>query len=148
MIEIPAVVKRGYGVASGSGADSRFPNGTLSLQIPLLRERGLDLRGIYPGTINLDIAPLHFAVAAPEYHFADLVWSGSGPAETFSFCRCVVVHAGTSHRGLIYYPHPESKPEHFHSDSTVEILAPWIEGLDYGDAVTLSIEDRVLRLWR
>ena len=41
--------------------------------------------------------------------------------------------------GLIYFPHPETKERHFQSDTTVEVLAPYVEGLAPGAAVTLEV---------
>jgi hypothetical protein len=38
----------------------------------------------------------------------------------------------------LYYPHPETKAAHHQSASVMEIIAPRLEGLDYGDAVRLE----------
>ncbi len=43
MISIEAKVISGYGVASGKGNDPRYPEGTLLLQMPFFKERGLNL---------------------------------------------------------------------------------------------------------
>ncbi|NJQ97456.1 MAG: hypothetical protein HC784_06995, partial [Hydrococcus sp. CSU_1_8] len=40
---------------------------------------------------------------------------------------------------LIYYPHPETKRTHFQDNSTLEILAPFIEYLNYGDSIQVQI---------
>lgn len=138
--EIVGVVKRGYGVASGIAGDTRFPRGTLQLQIPHFKTLGLDLSDCHPGTINLDISPLTYTVGVPDYRFAQMRWSSDVPAETFSFCTCRVYHWGTAVPGWIYYPDPETKPEHFHDASTLEILAPWLEGVGVGDALTIEVD--------
>ena len=41
--------------------------------------------------------------------------------------------------GKIYYPHPDTKPEHFQQADVLELLLPYVEGLKYGDEVRLSI---------
>ncbi len=139
-------VKPGYGVASGRGGDSRYPGGTLPLQIPHFEARGLDLSSCFPGTINLDIAPLRFAVDRPDYRFDAVDWSPHIAPETFSFCACRITHAGETVAGWIYYPHPETKPEHFQDPSTVELLCPKLKGLHYGDQVTVQIAAGRIRL--
>jgi hypothetical protein len=47
--------------------------------------------------------------------------------------------------GLIYYPHPATKPEHFQKPDVLELLLPWIEGLDYGSRITLSVPAEQMR---
>lgn len=141
-LTLSGVVKRGYGVASGSAADPRFPAGTLRLQMPHFKARGLDLSDCYPGTINLDISPWRFAVGEPDYRFEYLRWSPDVPVETFSFCRCEIEHNGSSIAAWIYYPHPDTKPEHFQDAATVEILAPRLEGIGYGDRLTVRLGAR------
>lgn len=140
-MRIRGIVERGYGVASGASNDPRFPEGTLALQMPRFRALGLELGDCYPGTINVNIAPLEFAVRRFDYCFEHVAWCPAVPAETFSFCRGVLHHAGTDYRAWIYYPHPETKPEHFQTASTLEILAPQVPGLRYGDAVLLRVAD-------
>ena len=45
---------------------------------------------------------------------------------------------------MVYWPHPSTKPE-FHQESNVlEILAPAIDGITYGDQVYLEAEPRTL----
>jgi hypothetical protein len=39
--------------------------------------------------------------------------------------------------GYIYWPHPETKPEHFQDPHTVEILAPGLDGVADGVEVRL-----------
>jgi hypothetical protein len=41
--------------------------------------------------------------------------------------------------GLIYYPHPETKPEHFQAPDILELLLPFVDGLHYGMELTLEI---------
>ena len=105
------------------------------------KERGARSIESDPVNVNLDISPLTFAVGEPDYRFAQLRWSSDAPAETFSFCACRVRHRDTAVPGWIYYPHPETKPEHFHDASTLEILAPWLEGVGVGDELTIEVDE-------
>jgi len=41
--------------------------------------------------------------------------------------------------GLIYYPHPETKPEHFQKPDVLELLLPFVAGLRYGETFDLEI---------
>jgi hypothetical protein len=41
--------------------------------------------------------------------------------------------------GLIYFPHPETKPEHFQKPDVLELLLPWTAGMDYGGKLQLEV---------
>jgi hypothetical protein len=56
-IEVKGYIEKGYEVASGQTKNPRFPQGTIEMQKPFFRDRGLDLSAYFPGTINLSIAP-------------------------------------------------------------------------------------------
>ena len=139
---IKALVVCGHGVASGRAADPRFPDGTLALQFPIFAAHGLDLDGIFPGTINLDIAPWRYEAIEPKRTLTNIQWHPGCPPETFSFFDCEIAAASgdARTRGLIYFPHPETKPEHFQSPSVLEILAPRLPGLQYGDTLEFSVD--------
>jgi hypothetical protein len=145
---IRGLVVRGHGVASGSSGDPRFPDGTLRLQFPIFASLGLDLDGIFPGTINLDIAPARYEIVSPRLTLTNIHWHPDCPAETFSFFDCEIAAPGDDPRtpALIYLPHPETKPEHFQAPSVLEILAPKRPALHYGQALELSPDPEQLRL--
>lgn len=143
-MQVTGVVVRGYGVASGIAGDPRFPRGTLALQVPLSRQFGLDLTDCFIGTINVDISPREYVIEQPDFRFDSVLWSPDLPAETFSFCRCRLVRNATEHRAWIYYPHPETKPEHFQTPSVMEIMAPKIIDLTYGDEVALQLDSNAI----
>jgi hypothetical protein len=136
---VRGIVQRGHGVASGIASDSRFPEGTIRLQMPLFRERGLDLFRFYPGTLNLSIAPHEFELRKPQFTFEHVEWTSVFPAETFSFSRCRIHAQGKAHEGFIYYPHPETKPDHFQSASTIEVITTFLGALRYGAEIELEI---------
>jgi hypothetical protein len=112
---ITGTITEGHGVASGKSGDSRFPQGTIALQKPFFARLGLDLCRYFAGTINVSIAPYRYSIKQSKYTFRAVKWSPTEPAEDFSFFDCrIVLDRVTTLEGLIYYPHPETKPEHFH----------------------------------
>lgn len=141
----------GHGVASGRSADSPYPAGTITLQRPFFAAAGLDLSPWYPGTLNLDAAPLEWRLAEADVCVEQLRWTDLHPPETFSFWHCrlrcpghATAAAGTP--ALIYHPHPQTKRAHHQSAGCVEVLAPWIEGLQPGQGLELGVDPRRCRL--
>ena len=140
-IQVKGLVQQGYGVASGKAGNPRFPHGTLAMQKAFFRERGLNLEEYFLGTLNLSIAPYRYEVRQAKYTFRNVKWSPNDPAEDFSFFDCQILtptHKRLS--GLIYYPHPETKPEHFQAPDVLEIITSFIGDLKYGDALTLEVD--------
>lgn len=126
---VTGIVVRGHGVASGSGGDPRFPGGSLAMQVPFFAELGLDLSDFHLATINLSIAPATYEIVEPRWTFSDVKWHPTEAAETFSFFECRVDNVP----GFIYYPHPETKPEHHQPSDVIEVLLrEKLEGVDYG----------------
>ena len=111
---IPATIVQGHRVASGLNGNPCFPGGTLRMQLPFFRDLGLDLSSYYLGTLNVSIAPMSYQVVQPKWTYRALKWHPIEPAEDFSFFD-VIVHCEDepSISGLIYFPHPETKPVHF-----------------------------------
>jgi hypothetical protein len=144
---IPATIVQGHRVASGLNDDPRFPGGTLRMQLPFFRELGLDLNGYHLGTLNVSIAPLGYGVVKPKWTFRAVRWHPTEPAEDFSFFDVIVHHdEAASVRGLIYFPHPETKPEHFQRPDVLELLLPWTERLTYGTAIRLEVPEEQMRI--
>jgi hypothetical protein len=137
-IEIPGLVVRGHGVASGQGG-SPYPQGTISMQAPFFRQRGLDLAPFVPATINVSIAPATFRIVSPAHLLVQVAWTDLHQPEDFSFVRCRLSVGGATHSGLVYYPHPETKERHHQDAAVLELLMPPIAGLAYGDPVTLAL---------
>lgn len=135
---VPGTVVRGHGVASGRAGDPRFPGGTVAMQIPFFRALGLDLSGLHPGTVNVDCAPRSFRPGPGARLFERVKWHPDMPAETFSFARATLVRGEERFPAWIYWPHPETKPEHFQPGGVAEVIAPLVPGLAYGDRVLLE----------
>jgi len=143
---ITARVVQGHRVASGLNGNPRFPGGTLSMQIPHFRRLGLDLSPLYQGTLNVSIAPLQYRVAGPRYTFSKVKWHPTEPAEDFSFFDVrVLLPKGEAVAGFIYFPHPETKPEHFQAPDVLELLLPFLKGVKYGMELSLEIPAEQMR---
>ncbi|RMD85462.1 MAG: hypothetical protein D6808_05205 [Candidatus Dadabacteria bacterium] len=146
IVTIKGKVIEGSRVASGKAPDNPFPGGTIELQAPKFLQRGLDLTGFYLATINVSIKPYAFKVRDPLYTFKGIRWCDEHPPENFSLSPCSIVVEGSRYNALLYYPHPETKVKHFKDSSTLEIIAPYIEGLCYGKEVEVEIERGVLEI--
>lgn len=129
---------QGHQIASGNAADSPYPDGSIPLQIPYFKQLGLDLADFYPGTLNVNIAPAQFAILKPLYQFEKVQWIDGFPAETFSFTDCTLWFGGKAHQGYVYYPHAETKTQHFHSQSALEVLCRPVADIRYGHEVRLQ----------
>lgn len=136
---ITARLVEGHRVASGLNGNPRFPGGTLRMQTPHFQKRGFDISHLYLGTLNVSIAPLGYRVVKARHTFTNVKWHPTEPAEDFSFFDVrVMCPDGIAVAGYIYYPHPDTKPEHFQQPDVLELLLPFVKGLNYG--VTLRLE--------
>ncbi|MFN9719066.1 MAG: hypothetical protein ACK58L_10255 [Planctomycetota bacterium] len=138
---ISARIVQGHQVASGLNGNPRFPGGTLRMQQPHFQKRGLDLSVFYVGTINIRIGPFVYQVLQPKLTFRQVQWHPSEPDEDFSFFDVSLFRGEDVVHGLIYYPHPETKPEHFQPPDALELLMPFIPGLAYGDTIDLRTNE-------
>ena len=134
---VSGIVARGHRVASQKS--EHYPRGTIEMQAPFFRQLGLDLSPFYWGTLNISISPHTFAMKAPQYTFRSVQWTSQHPPEDFSFSPCRVLFGGARYEGWVYYPHPETKKRHFQDPSLIEIIAPRIPGIQYGDAVDIEL---------
>jgi len=144
--KIGGVILKGHGVASGTGTDRRYPAGTLQMQRPFFASLGLDLAEMHGGTLNISIAPFHFILTNPAHTFRRVEWTDLHPPEDFSFSRCRLIREDGVCDGWVYTPHPETKAAHFHPPAVLEIIAPFIPGLAYGDRVELLINSREITI--
>ncbi len=137
---LTARVIQGHQVASGLNGNPRFPGGTLRMQAPFFRALGVDLDVFHPGTVNISIAPCRYRVIAARHTFRDVKWHPVEPAEDFSFFDVRLVRPGAPPlAGLVYFPHPDTKPEHFQQPDVLELLLPFVEGMHYGMELHLEV---------
>lgn len=136
----PVRILPGHHVASGGKDDPRFPGGTLRMQLPFFQKLGLDLSAFYMGTLNVSLAPRQYRVVAPKMTFRRVKWHPTEPAEDFSFFDAeLALPDGSTSTALVYYPHPETKPEHFQQPDVLELLASHLPGLSYGMEIGLHL---------
>lgn len=135
-------VEQGYQMASGRGDNNPFGDSTIRLQSPHFAQRGFDLAQQVPnfflGTVNVNIDPLELKLLKPDHTVELLNWTNVIPPETFSFVKCTLAHKGNYYVGLLYYPHPETKPNtNAHHYNRLEVLTSPVIGLGYGDQVSV-----------
>ena len=134
---LPGILVRGHQVASRPSKD--YPYSSLEKQKPYFKSFGLDLYEYFNGTLNISIAPLTIEMTAPELTFPLVQWTDLHPPETFSFSRCKVIFNEVEYSGWVYYPHPETKKNHFQNASLVEVITYEIPGIQYGDVLDVEV---------
>jgi len=145
-------VTRGHRVASGQGGDPRFPQGTVAMQLPLLREALPELEtwlggAPFAGTINIALDDARIGPGTPDATLPALRWTAHFAPETFFLSRVVLVHAGIARRAWLYVPDPATKPpDHPARVGVVELLAQEVPDLSYGAPVRLRCAPRTLRI--
>lgn len=144
MNSIEGIVITGYGVASGKGKDTRYPDGTLILQMPFFKAKGLDLSLYFRGTINIDIAPYHYVIKTPIHYIKEVDWSPHIPPENFYFFQVQLKVKDEVYQGLIYMPDPKTKVDHPQLKTMLEVLMPPIQGIQQGEKVRLYIAEESL----
>ena len=139
-------VVAGHQIASGRAAVTPYPAGSIELQLPHFKARGLDLSDCYRGTLNLSLKPKRFEWIKPDYSFENVQWIDGFQPETFWFATCVLLRGNVIFPGWIYYPHPETKTQHHHDDTVLEIICNLVPNIQYGDTVKLLYSPEKLRV--
>lgn len=138
MAHIDGIIVEGHKVASGTATNSPYPAGSIAMQTPFFKGYGIDLELFYKATLNISIAPHQFRLHSPAVTARHVQWADGFDAETFSFSACQLGFNHKQYEGLIYYPHPETKLDHFHSPSLIEVITEYIAGIHYEDKVRLD----------
>ncbi|MFT5814584.1 MAG: hypothetical protein ACI9VT_002345 [Psychroserpens sp.] len=146
MAEYKFTLVKGHQVASGRGNDPRFPMGTISAQLPFFYALGLDLSHFYPATLNAQFNCHSIVLNHFDHYFKQVKWHDNMAAEDFKFYRCHILLNSTFYPALIYQPQVETKTEHWQPINQLELLAPFIAHVDYGDVLTLVIPNRIITL--
>ncbi len=142
---VEGVVTEGWKIASGLGKDNPFGGSTIKMQMPLFKERGLDLSGCYPGTLNVSIAPRTRTVLVKEPQYCGLKWH-LNRVENFFMFKCQLHFRGVCYDGWVYYPDKSKRARHQHRPDTFEILAPLIPGIAYGDSIVLVLDPNEIKI--
>jgi hypothetical protein len=144
MKKLLGILTRGHQVASRPSKD--YPYSTLEKQKPFFKELGLDLYPYFNGTLNISIAPFTFELIKPEFTFELVEWTDLHPPETFSFSRCNVIFKNNKYEGWVYYPHAETKKNHFQNPSLIEVITFKIPDIQYGDAMELELNEDEIKV--
>lgn len=119
------------------------------MQAPHFLALGFDLGRFHSGTINVSIKPCAYRVVKASHTFSQVKWHPTEPAEDFSFFDVRVTRAdGSELAGAIYYPHPDTKPEHFQQPDILELLLPFVEGIQLGEELSLAIPENQMAIDR
>jgi len=130
---------KGHQVASGMANDPRFEQGTIAAQIPFFNTLGLNLENFHHATLNAKFDCNTVILNRYDYQFKQVKWHAKMPAEDFKFCRCQILVNEQSYPALIYQPQAVTKTEHFQPKNQLELLAPFIAQINYGDVLSLDI---------
>lgn len=144
MKQINGLLTRGHQVASRPSKD--YPYGTIEKQKPYFKNLGLDLETYFNGTLNISISPLTFQVFKPEFTFENVTWTDLHPPETFSFSRCNLIFKNVIYKSWVYYPHPETKKNHFQGSFIMEVISTKIPEIQYGDGVFVEINEDEIKV--
>ena len=149
-LTISGIVKPGYQVASGSSLHSPYPKGTIEMQMPFFKKRGLDLSSFFYGTLNVFIFPKNqkikgFKIIKPDFYFPLLEWIPQKKIESFSFVSGNIKYQDVLYPCYLYFPHPKTKETHFQEPKIMEILAPKINKISYHQNIELQFAgDKIL----
>ena len=146
MASFDFVLVKGHQVASGLANDPRFFTGTIATQLPFFQALGLNLDNYHRATLNAQFDCKEVVLNHIDYHFEQVKWHPDMPAEDFRFCRCHVLSADRLYPGIIYHPLVNTKTEHFQPKNHLEILAPFITNINYGDVLSLKAPNATLTL--
>ena len=149
LTKIRAKIVSGHGIASGKTEDHRFPTGTISMQMPFFESQGFSGKPFHPGTLNLDVSPYSFILGSPSYQFFQVKWCEYLPPENFSFFSCRLMDPLDDHRkeylSYVYWPHPSTKPGFEQPPCVLEILAPYIPAVHYGQSILIKSVPEIIR---
>ncbi len=140
-------VVRGKRITSGQRVDPETGlTDTIRKQKPYFAERGVKgIEDMYNGTVNMDISPREFRITEPDYELLDIPWSDKLPEpESFWLVHASTEYQDRDYEGYIYYPLPSEVKSH--SNNIVEMLFPFIEGLEYGDELRVEVDSDKVEL--
>lgn len=142
-LAVPSLCVKGHVVqgtqaASGKSYLSEY-GGTIALQRKFFEHTALDFSALHNGTINVDITPFIFTVQEPCCEVKEVKWhpDKTEVSETFWFLECTLEFRNKVYAGYLYYPHPATKIGKFPGHHVMEILAPFVEEMTYGETVLL-----------
>ena len=144
--KLKGVLVKGYQVASGQSPITPYKDGSIILQKPFFEERGFCMKDLYLATLNIDIPNHEFTIIKPSYYFENLKWEKDFPSETFSIVSCTLIYKAKQYDAYIYYPHVETKTDHIQKKTTLEVLAPFVDGISYGDSIEILVDTQTVQI--
>ena len=147
---VEGIVSQGYRIASGLNKEGvPGPNGEILTdsfvrQRPFFEKEIPELKNVWTGTINIDIAPRICRMTKLD-HEVTCEWH-PGITEIFGIVEDVAItYRGKRYEpAFIYYPLPSKI--HTPRDSVIEVLAPKIDGLAYGDEISIEVSPEKLTI--
>jgi len=143
---IKGKIVKGHGVASGISKNTPYPKGSLEMQFPFFKKMGLDLYHFYKGTINIDISPFLWKPLNPDYYLKQVNWTDQIPPESFMFFECKLIFDSKTYPGIIYFPDPKTKVQHYQEENMIEVISSEIPNLEYGLGITIEIGDEKIEI--
>ncbi len=130
-------VVKGHQIASGLSSTGKDGlNATVVQQMPFFIKEGIpQIEQMFTGTVNVNLQGHTFDITSPTYTVT-CEWH-PGVKETFWFVPAILGHKDKRYEGYVYFPLP-SEIQHRNKE-VVELLMPKIDGLVYGDDVTIEL---------
>jgi hypothetical protein len=138
------IIKKGFEYASGKW-NNKPSNGSISLLKPfLIKEKIPNIENIYCGTINVNISPKLFEIKTPDYT-VECKWHPNFPKETFWFIKVIIEYKKQKYSGYIMYPLQSEVKAHKTND-VIELLCEKINGIKYGENISLKFQENKIKL--
>jgi hypothetical protein len=132
---LSGTIIRGFQSASGQRHEEKG-KGTIGIQKPFFKEAGVErVDSWFEGTLNVSIDPKEFKIIKPDY-IVTAEWQ-PGTTETFWLVNVEIKYEGALYPAYVYYPCPSVVKAH--PDTLVEVLAEKIEGIKYGEDISLRM---------
>ncbi len=145
-MKIHGKVVKGHGIASGISENNPYLKGSLEMQFPFFKKMGLDLYHFHLGTINIDISPFLWKPIRPDYYLKQVIWTNQIPPESFMFFECELLFESKTYPGIIYFPDPKTKVQHFQKKEMIEVISIKIKEMEYGTEIDIIIPDNKIEL--
>lgn len=145
LVTVSGIVVPGTQGASGL-RHCQEVGGSIRAQREFFIRAGVDMERIYPGTINVSIAPHKFRIVQSDYEIRGAKWNPHHEPEDFSLVHCTLRVGNRHFDGYVYFPHPDTKIGSFPGYSVVEVLTSFVPGLRYGMRVLLWFRSDRIRI--
>ncbi|WP_448211566.1 hypothetical protein [Colwellia sp. MEBiC06753] len=116
------------------------------MQKPFFKGLGLDIDHFYNGTINAMLERCSAVeILKADIELIDVKWSKHHQAESFQFINCSILFGDRVYKSMIYQPKKSTKIGHLQPNNVIEILAPKIAQLHYGDKIVIDVSSQNIK---